>query len=208
MGVFSAKRGNHLEKTYVASAPQGKGFALVGLTVWLLFLFFTIMIVLVTGVKSGKTSRNIDISKITPCTSPPSRTFGLSSPPEDLAEKERQVHVEVEQVGEGGDDGAGGAGGDGRGKGVETEAESSETTPRHTIYTRHPPGARGGATSKVPQSHEFENIQTGSWDTHNPACDNLSNAPRWNLTQGSRMNDHANCQEFFNLSLPPAERLF
>ncbi|KAM0036073.1 hypothetical protein Hdeb2414_s0014g00421941 [Helianthus debilis subsp. tardiflorus] len=36
----------------------------------------------------------------------------------------------------------------------------------------------------------------------------LPHAPRWHLTQGSWMNDHANCQEFFNLSLPPAERLF
>ncbi|KAM0017217.1 hypothetical protein Hdeb2414_s0027g00685621 [Helianthus debilis subsp. tardiflorus] len=173
MGVFSAKRGNLLEKIYVASAPQ--------------------------GVKSRKTSRKIDISEITPPTSPPSRTFGMSSPPEDLGEKEKQIHVEAEQVGEGGDDGAGG---DGRGKGVETEAQSSEATPRPTIYTRHPPGAAGGATSKVPQSHEFENIQTGSWDTHNPACDDLSHAPRWNLTQGSLINDHGNCQEFFSLSLP------
>ncbi|KAJ0785433.1 hypothetical protein HanOQP8_Chr02g0043071 [Helianthus annuus] len=132
MGVFSAKRGNLLEKIYVASAPQ------------------------------GKTSRKIDISEITPPTSPPSRTFGLFSPPEDLGEKEKQIHVEAEKVGEGGDDGAGGAGGDGRGKGVETEAESSEATPYFTIYTRSPPGAGGGATSKVPQSHEFENIQAGS----------------------------------------------
>ncbi|KAJ0663938.1 hypothetical protein HanLR1_Chr13g0486541 [Helianthus annuus] len=53
MGVFSTKRGNLLEKIYVASAPQ--------------------------GVKSGKASRKTHISKITPPTSPPSRTFG--SPP-------------------------------------------------------------------------------------------------------------------------------
>ncbi|KAJ0694702.1 hypothetical protein HanPI659440_Chr15g0611791 [Helianthus annuus] len=157
------------------------------------------------GVKLGKTSRKIDISEITPPTSPPSRTLGLSSPPEDLGEREKQIHVGAEQVGEGGDDGAGGAsgaGGDGRGKGVETEAESSKATPRHTIYTRRPPGAGGGATSNVPQSHEFENIQAGSWDTHNPACDDLPHAPRWNLIQASQMNDHANCQEFFNLSPP------
>ncbi|KAJ0764635.1 hypothetical protein HanPI659440_Chr08g0294371 [Helianthus annuus] len=64
----------------------------------------------------------------------------------------------------------GGAGGDGRGKGVETEAESSEATPRHTIYTKHPPGSGGGATSGVPRSPKYKNVQAGSWDTHNPAC--------------------------------------
>ncbi|KAJ0438186.1 hypothetical protein HanHA300_Chr16g0611071 [Helianthus annuus] len=119
MIVFCAKRGNLLEKIYVACAPQGKDFAL--------------------------------------------------------------VNVETEQVGEGGGDGADGAGGDGRDKGIETEAESSEATPRRTIYTRRPPGG-GGATSGVPRSPEFENIQAGSWDTHNPACDDLPHAPRLNLT--------------------------
>ncbi|KAJ0430377.1 hypothetical protein HanHA300_Chr17g0668361 [Helianthus annuus] len=166
--------------------------------------------------KPSTAPRKIDISKITPPTSPPSRTFGLSTPSENPVEKEKQVHDEVEQIGEGGYDGAGGdgagdvggAGGDGRGKGIETEAESSEATPRHTIYTKRPPGAGGGASSKVPQSHEFENVQTGSWDTHNLACDDLTHAHRWNLTQGSRMNDLDKCQEFFSLSLPPAERLF
>ncbi|KAM0021472.1 hypothetical protein Hdeb2414_s0024g00651391 [Helianthus debilis subsp. tardiflorus] len=158
MGVLSAKRGNLLDKICVASAPQ--------------------------GVKSGKTSCKIDISKITPPTSPPSRTFGLSSPPEDLGEKEKQVHVEVEQVGEGGGDGAGAgdAGGDGRGKGVDTKAESNEATHCQTIYTRRLPASGGGATSGVPRGHDFENIQAGSWDTHNPACDDLPPAPRWNLT--------------------------
>ncbi|KAM0040242.1 hypothetical protein Hdeb2414_s0012g00391531 [Helianthus debilis subsp. tardiflorus] len=90
--------------------------------------------------------------------------------------------VEVEQVGEGDAGDVGGAGGDGRGKGVETEAESSEATPRHTIYTRRPPGSGGGATFGVPRSPEFENIRAGSWDTHNPACAELPHAPRWNLT--------------------------
>ncbi|KAJ0805359.1 hypothetical protein HanPI659440_Chr02g0049071 [Helianthus annuus] len=103
-----------------------------------------------------------------------------------------QGDVEIEQVGEGD---AGGAGGDG-------------ATPRHTIYTRRPPGAGGGATSKPPQSPEFENIHVGSWDTDNSACDDLPHAPRWRLTQGSRMSDRDNFHEFFSLSLPPAERLF
>ncbi|MFS7946821.1 hypothetical protein Hanom_Chr06g00540831 [Helianthus anomalus] len=165
MGVFSAKRGNVLEKIYFASAPQGKGFAL---------------------------------------------EFWFVLPPEDLGEKEKQVHVKVEQVREGGGDGVGACddGGDGRGKGVDTEAESSEATHHLTIYTRRPPASGDGATSGIPRSHEFENFPAGSWDTHNPTCDDLPHAPRWNLTQGSRMNDHDNCREFFSLSLPPAERLF
>ncbi|KAM0031300.1 hypothetical protein Hdeb2414_s0017g00507251 [Helianthus debilis subsp. tardiflorus] len=179
MEVFTTKHVNLLEKIFVASGSR--------------------------GAKPGKTSRKVDVSKITPPTSTPSRAIDLSPPHDDLGEKKRQDDVEVEQVGEGG---AGGAGGDGRGIGVETEAESTEATPRHTIYTRRPPRSGGGATSGVPRSHEFENIQTGSWDTHNLACDNLPHAPRWNLTQGTRMNDHDNFREFFSLSLPPAERLF
>ncbi|KAJ0772669.1 hypothetical protein HanOQP8_Chr03g0090041 [Helianthus annuus] len=175
MGVFSAKRGNLLEEIYVASGSR--------------------------GVKSGKAPHKIDISMITPPASPPSRTFDLPPPPpgDDLGEKKKQDDVEVEHVGEGGAAGgagdAGGAGGDGRGKGVETEAESSKATPRQTIYTRRPPGSRGGATSGVPRSPEYEHVQAGSSDTHNPACADLPHAPRWNLTQGSRMTELANCRE-------------
>ncbi|KAJ0467019.1 hypothetical protein HanIR_Chr14g0678591 [Helianthus annuus] len=36
----------------------------------------------------------------------------------------------------------------------------------------------------------------------------MPHVPRWSLTQGSRMTDLQNCQEFFSLSLPPAERMF
>ncbi|MFS7999647.1 hypothetical protein Hanom_Chr12g01168891 [Helianthus anomalus] len=172
--VFSAKHGNLLEKIFEAS-----------------------------GAKPGKASRKIDISKITPPTSPPSRTFNLCPDRDDLGDKRKPDDVEVECVGEGG-----GAGGDYHGKGVETGVESSETTPHQTIYTRRTPGAGGGVSSKVCQSHEFENVQDGSWDTHNPARDELSHAPHWNLTQGSRMNDLDNCRDFFSLSLPPTERLF
>ncbi|KAF5791408.1 hypothetical protein HanRHA438_Chr09g0406261 [Helianthus annuus] len=132
LGVFSAKHGNLLDKIYVASSSR--------------------------GAKSGKGVCKIDISRITPPTSPPSRTFGLSPPHDDLGEKEKRDDVDVEQVGEGGAVGAGGAGGDDRGKGVETEVESSEATPRHTIYTRRPPGSGGGATSGVPRSPEYENV--------------------------------------------------
>ncbi|MFS7998992.1 hypothetical protein Hanom_Chr12g01160671 [Helianthus anomalus] len=155
--VFTVKHGNLLEKIFVASGSRGS--------------------------EPGKTSRKIDISKITPPSSPPSRTFGLSTPLEDPVEKDKQVHVEVEQIGEGGVDAAGGVGGDGRGKGADSEAESSEATQRRTIYTRRPPAYGVGATSRVPWVHEFEHVQAGSWDTHNPACDDLLHAPRWNLTQ-------------------------
>ncbi|KAJ0876162.1 hypothetical protein HanPSC8_Chr11g0485271 [Helianthus annuus] len=55
MGVFSAKPGNLLEEIYAASDSR--------------------------GVKAGKGPRRIDISKITPPASPPSRTFNLSPPP-------------------------------------------------------------------------------------------------------------------------------
>ncbi|MFS7997010.1 hypothetical protein Hanom_Chr12g01136681 [Helianthus anomalus] len=148
-------------------------------------------------VPPGKTSRKVDVSKITPPTSPPSRAFDLSPPPhDDMGGKKKQDDVEVEQVGEGGAGDAGGAG------------ESSEATPRHSIYTRRPTGSGGGATSGVPRSPEFENIRVRSSDTHNQACVDLPHAPRWNLTQGSRINDYDNCREFFSLSLPPAERLF
>ncbi|MFS8035331.1 hypothetical protein Hanom_Chr17g01591801 [Helianthus anomalus] len=92
--------------------------------------------------------------------------------------------------------------------GVDTEVESSEATPHQTIYTKRPPGGGGGATSGVAHSPQFKNIRADSWDTHNPACDDLPHAPRWNLTQGSRLNDLGNCHDFFSLSLPPAERMF
>ncbi|MFS8006723.1 hypothetical protein Hanom_Chr14g01252531 [Helianthus anomalus] len=127
-----------------------------------------------------------------------------------IAGEGKQIPVEVEQVGEGGDD-AGGAGDDvggDRGKGVEIEAESSEATHRHTIYTRHHPAPGGGGTSGNPHGQEFEHIQTGSWDTHNPTCDNMPHVPRWKLAQGSRMNDLDNCHDFYSLSLPAAEMLF
>ncbi|KAM0071140.1 hypothetical protein Hdeb2414_s0001g00021491 [Helianthus debilis subsp. tardiflorus] len=107
-----------------------------------------------------------------------------------IQKKRKEDDVEVEQVGEGGGAGAG-DGGDGRG-GV----------------TKRPPGSGEGGTSGVRQSPEYEHVQGRSWDTHNPACANLPHAPRWNLTQGSRMTDRNNCREFFSLSLPPAERLF
>ncbi|MFS7904091.1 hypothetical protein Hanom_Chr01g00031861 [Helianthus anomalus] len=181
LGVFSVKHGNLLEKLYAASGSQ--------------------------GMKSGKGTRKVDISKITPPTSPPSRIFGLSPPHTDLG-KRKEDDVAVEQVGEGGA-GAGGDGGDGgRGEGVDVEVQSSETTPHHTIYTKVVRGSGEGGASGTRHSPEYEHVQGGSWDTHNSACADLPHAPRWNLTQGSRMTDLGNCREFFSLSLPPAGRLF
>ncbi|KAJ0763832.1 hypothetical protein HanPI659440_Chr08g0285431 [Helianthus annuus] len=190
MGIFSGDRGNLLEEIYAASAPS--------------------------GVKSGRVPRMVDISKITPPASPPSRTIDLSPPRDDPGKKKREDDVTAEHVGEGGDGGAGGAGGDvaggagggDEGKKVGTEAKSSEATQRRTIYTKRLSGGGGGVALGVARSPQFENIRADSWDTHNPACDDLPHAPRWNLTQRSRMNDLNNCHDFFSLSLPPSERMF
>ncbi|KAJ0678165.1 hypothetical protein HanOQP8_Chr12g0444771 [Helianthus annuus] len=181
MGIFSEQRGNLLEEIFAVSAP--------------------------TGVKPGKGPRRFDISDITPPQSPPSRTVRLTPPRDGTREKEKPSEVVAETVGEGGGDVAGDEGVGGKGKGVETELESSEATPCQTIYTKRAPGGEG-ATYGVVRSPQFEKVHADSWDTHNPACDDLPHAPRWNLTQGSRMSDLANCHDFFSLSLPPAERMF
>ncbi|KAJ0518505.1 hypothetical protein HanRHA438_Chr11g0517431 [Helianthus annuus] len=184
LGVFSAKHGNLLEKIYDASGSQ--------------------------GAKSGKGTRKIDISQITPPTSPPSRTFDLSPPPVDRG-KRKEDDANVEQVGEGGGDagaGAGAAGAGATGGGDDVVEESSEATPHHTVYTKVVRGSGQGGASGTHHSPQYEHVQGGSWDTHNPACADLPHAPRWNLTQGSRMSELANCRELFSLSLPPAERLF
>ncbi|MFS7966207.1 hypothetical protein Hanom_Chr09g00771131 [Helianthus anomalus] len=174
------------------------------------FLTFDHRACLVAGVKSGKGAREVDISKITPPTSPPSRTFGLSPPHVDPG-KRKEDDMEVEQVGQGGGDGVGaGDGGDGgrAGDDGDVKMESSEATPHHTIYTKVVRGSRGGGASGTHHSPEYEHVQGGSRDTHNPACANLPHTPRWNLTRDSRMTELSNCREFFSLSLPPAERLF
>ncbi|MFS7936329.1 hypothetical protein Hanom_Chr05g00414301 [Helianthus anomalus] len=132
--------------------------------------------------KSGKSTRRVDISQITPPESPPSRTFDLSSLRPDPKGKEKGDDVEVEQVREDVGAGAGAGAGGGRGDGVETEVESSEATPHATVYMKRVPGSEGGGASGTRQSPEFQHIQGGSWDTHNPACDDLPHAPHWNLT--------------------------
>ncbi|KAJ0949175.1 hypothetical protein HanRHA438_Chr01g0035861 [Helianthus annuus] len=141
----------------------------------------------------------------------------------DKSEKKKKVEgsateaPQIEQVGEGG-----GAGGDGdnvgargggdndgaRGGGDNVQEESSEATPHHTVYTKVIRDSGRGGASGTHHSPEYEHVQGGSWDTHNPACADLPHAPRWNLTQGSQMTDLNNCREFFSVSLPPAERLF
>ncbi|KAJ0928454.1 hypothetical protein HanRHA438_Chr04g0194211 [Helianthus annuus] len=158
MSVFSGGRGNLLEEIYAASAPP--------------------------EVKFGKKPRKVDISQITPPASPPSRTVGLTPSRDDPGKKKNEDEISVEDVGEGGGDAAGGGGVDDRGKRIETEAESSEATPHQTIYTKRP-SSGGGATSGAVHSPQFTNVRADSWDTHNPACDDLPHAPRWNLTQGS-----------------------
>ncbi|KAM0036589.1 hypothetical protein Hdeb2414_s0014g00428141 [Helianthus debilis subsp. tardiflorus] len=183
MGIFSGERGNLLEEIFFASAP--------------------------TGVKSGRPPRRVDVSKVTPPTSLPSSTIDWSPPRDDLGKK-KEGDVTAEHAGEGGGDAVGGGGaggdgarGDGKGKGVDTTVESNQTAARQTIYTKRPPGDDGGVTSGVVHSPQFENVRADSWDTHNPACDDLPHVPRCNLTQGSRMNDLVNCRDFFSLSPPP-----
>ncbi|XP_022037665.2 uncharacterized protein LOC110940437 isoform X7 [Helianthus annuus] len=183
LGVFSGGRGNLLEKIFEASASRPES-------------------------KTSKKPRPVDISHITPPTSPPSRTVGLT-PPRDDADVTVKGGEGFEGIFEGGDAAGGDVGGDAggvdKGKGIEVEMESSETTPQQTIYTKRPP-VEGGATSGFVRSPHFEQNPGDSWG--NPACDDLPHLPRWGLTQGSRMNDLQNCQEFFSLSLPPAERMF
>ncbi|XP_021994436.1 H/ACA ribonucleoprotein complex subunit GAR1-like [Helianthus annuus] len=145
LGVFSVKHGNLLEKIFAASGSQ--------------------------GVKSGKAPRKVDILKITPPSSPPSRIFGLSPPQADPG-KRKESDVEVEQVGEGGagardggNDGRGGGGGGGnggRGGGVDIQVESSETTPHHTIYTKVVRGSGEGGAFRTHHSPEYEHVQGGS----------------------------------------------
>ncbi|KAL9996754.1 hypothetical protein Hdeb2414_s0005g00156541 [Helianthus debilis subsp. tardiflorus] len=161
----------------------------------------------VTTPKSGKGTRGVDISQITPPESPPSRTFDLSPPRSDLKGKGKEDDVEVEPVGI--DVTAGAGGGEDFVEGDETNVESSEATPQQgTIYTNRVPGSRGGGASGTRKSPKFTHVQSGSWSTQNPGCDDLPHVPRWNLTQSSRMNDIANYRDFTACRSPPAERMF
>ncbi|KAM0020768.1 hypothetical protein Hdeb2414_s0025g00670721 [Helianthus debilis subsp. tardiflorus] len=110
LGVFSGGRGNLLEEIYAASAPR-------------------------PVLKTSKKTRPMDVSRITPPASPPSRIVGLTPPRDDVeANMEGGEGFGGGDVAGGGDDAAGGggdaAGGVGasgdKGKGVEVEVESSE----------------------------------------------------------------------------------
>ncbi|MFS8032677.1 hypothetical protein Hanom_Chr17g01560521 [Helianthus anomalus] len=140
--------------------PKVQSFSFVYLVFLPFFLDFDYHVYLVACVKLGKGTRKVDISKITPPTSLRSRAFDLPPPHADLGEKRKQDDVQVEQVGEGGVSGA--AGGDGRGGGVDTKSESSEATPRHTIYTKRVQGSGEGGASGTHQSPEYEHVQGGS----------------------------------------------
>ncbi|KAL9995891.1 hypothetical protein Hdeb2414_s0002g00045551 [Helianthus debilis subsp. tardiflorus] len=138
LGVFNVKPGNLLEKMY----KSGSGSR---------------------APKSGKGTHRVGISQITPLESPPSQTLDLSPPHPDPKWKGKGDDVEVEHVEE--NVVAGFVGDEGRKDDVETKAESSETTPHATSYTKRSPGAGGGGTSGTRQSPEYQHVEGASWDT-------------------------------------------
>ncbi|MFS8001813.1 hypothetical protein Hanom_Chr13g01194751 [Helianthus anomalus] len=102
---------------------------------------------------------------------------GSRAPKSDSRGKEKEDEVEqVRNVTE--DVAVGARGGEDYVEGVETNVESSEATPKQgTIYTKCVPGSGRGGASGTRKSPEFTHVQSGSWDTHNPACDDLPHAP-------------------------------
>ncbi|KAF5796642.1 hypothetical protein HanXRQr2_Chr08g0354101 [Helianthus annuus] len=106
LGVFSKKTGNRLEKIFrSSSAPRASS-------------------------KSARFGSEIDISKITPPTSPPSKPLDLSPPHADPKGKGKEDDVEVDQTEKVVENVTAGAGRDDvHAKGMETEYESSEATP-------------------------------------------------------------------------------
>ncbi|KAJ0715807.1 hypothetical protein HanPI659440_Chr13g0505631 [Helianthus annuus] len=209
LGVFSEKTGNRLEKIFkLTSAPRGTTFLSC-----ICFMYcstsFDCLCFIAAASKPGRSRSKIDIYKITPPASPPSKPLDLSPPRPDLKGKGKEDDVEVEQTEKVVENVVVGAGRDEvHAEGVETECESSEATPQGTVYTKRVRGSGGGGAYGTHQSPEFHRVQGGSWTTHNPACDDLPHVPHWALTQGSRSNDLSNWCEFYSLSLPPAERLF
>ncbi|KAJ0537521.1 hypothetical protein HanHA300_Chr08g0264351 [Helianthus annuus] len=179
LGVFSGGRGNLLEEIYAASAPRPGELLLTVFLSCFFFFFAFVDCCFVAVLKTSKKLRPVDISQITPPTSPPSRTVGLTPPRDDV-----EVNVEGGETGGGGGaEGGGDVGGNetagnvaagDKGKGIELDVESSETTPPQTIYTKRPPG--DGAASGTVRSSHFERVPEDSWD--NPACDDMPHAPR------------------------------
>ncbi|MFS8016375.1 hypothetical protein Hanom_Chr15g01367881 [Helianthus anomalus] len=147
-----------------------------------------------TSPKSGRSVCKVDISKITPPASPPSKPLDLFPPHSDPKGKGKEDDFEVDWTE----------------KLVKDPGASARRDESHAegVETEHVRSSKGGGAHDTHQSTEFHRVQGGSCTTHNPACDDLPYAPHWTLTQGSRMNDLSNCREFYSLSLPPAERLF
>ena len=143
----------------------------------------------------------MNIEAITPPTSPPPATVGATPPrPADKGKKVQEgasvvaptlpTGVVVQESGrrEGKD-----------GHETDWEGSSEAGTDQGVRYTRRFPQ---GPTATGASGH------SGSLLSHNPACDDLPHAPRWSLTQGSRMDSLDNCRSFYTLCMPPAERLF
>ncbi|MFS8023761.1 hypothetical protein Hanom_Chr16g01455331 [Helianthus anomalus] len=105
LGVFSKKTGNRLEKIFKSSsAPRSS--------------------------KSARSGSKIDISKITPPTSPPSKPLDSSPPRADPKGKGKEDDVEVDQTERVVENVTAGSGRDEvHAEGVEMECESSEATP-------------------------------------------------------------------------------
>ncbi|MFS7921260.1 hypothetical protein Hanom_Chr03g00234701 [Helianthus anomalus] len=106
----------------------------------------------------GNGVHKINISKITPPASPPSRHFNLSPPHPDSMGKEKEDEVEqVRNVAE--DVAAGAGGGEAYVEGAETEVESREATPQQgTIYTKRVRNFGEGGASCVRQSPKFKHV--------------------------------------------------
>ncbi|MFS7939165.1 hypothetical protein Hanom_Chr05g00448531 [Helianthus anomalus] len=95
----------------------------------------------------------------------------LSAKPGNLLEKIYAASGSRGTKFSGGSTGAGGD--DNRGGGVDAEVESSEATLRHTTYTKRVRSSGEGGASGTHHSPEYEHVQGGSWDTHNPTCADL-----------------------------------
>ncbi|KAF5813083.1 hypothetical protein HanXRQr2_Chr03g0094091 [Helianthus annuus] len=197
LSVFKKKSGYILEDMFVESSGR-KGSTKV------------------TGLRSRRSITRSskptipDISSIPGPESPPAAVFGESpirDPvcPEDVKGKDpegvvRSVFVEKVQPST-----LLGVAFCERVEGIETDVESSETTPPMSKYTRRvPSGGEGhGRSEGKGGSVSSRREASGSWMAHNPTCDNLPHAPRWSLVQESQMDSLDNCHEFYSMSLPP-----
>ncbi|KAJ0951065.1 hypothetical protein HanPSC8_Chr02g0055591 [Helianthus annuus] len=169
---------------------------------WRRYLMLCFSPCFMAATKTGKKPRPVDISQITPPTSPPSRTVGLTPPQDDADASVKGGEGFFEGMFEGGNaaggdvggDAGGGRGGGGdiagadRGKGIEVEVESSETTPQQTVYTKRPPGGGGATSGAVRDSRFFANGDLWGkklWRLRRPRRHLLKR--RKNLTQSRRV---------------------